>query len=137
MQEMLETRVWSLSWEDPLEEGMAIHSSILACEIPWTKEPGGLWSIASHRAGHDWSNLAHVHVLYNRILFIHSIYNSLYWLVPSSQSNTLPPHLLLGKPVLYVCESVSALQIKAFNLDEAYFISFFIYGWCFSFQVKE
>ena len=36
-----ETRVPSLDWEDPLEEGMAIHSSILACRIPWTEEPGG------------------------------------------------------------------------------------------------
>ena len=88
---------------------MAIHSSILASEILWTKEPGGLWSIASHRVGHDQSDLAHVHVLYNRILFIHFIYNSSYLLVPRSQSNTLPPHLLLGKSVLYVCESVSAL----------------------------
>ena len=37
-----ETWVQSLSQEDPLEEGMAIHSSILAWEIPWTEEPGGL-----------------------------------------------------------------------------------------------
>ena len=34
--------VWSLSWEDPLEEEIATHSSILAWEIPWTQEPGGL-----------------------------------------------------------------------------------------------
>ena len=34
--------VWSLGWEDPLEEGMAIHSSILAWRIPWTEEPGGI-----------------------------------------------------------------------------------------------
>ena len=38
---MRETWVRSLAWEDPLEEGMAIHSSILAWEIPWTEEPGG------------------------------------------------------------------------------------------------
>ena len=37
-----ETQVWSLGWEDPLEEGMAIHSSIFAWKIPWTEEPGGL-----------------------------------------------------------------------------------------------
>ena len=36
-----ETQVWSLSWEDPLEKEMAIHSSILAWEIPWTEDPGG------------------------------------------------------------------------------------------------
>ena len=39
---MRETWVRSLGWEDPLEEGMATHSSILAWRIPWTKEPGGL-----------------------------------------------------------------------------------------------
>ena len=38
---MQETRVWSLGQEDPLEEGMATHSSILASEIPWTEESGG------------------------------------------------------------------------------------------------
>ena len=39
---MQETSVQSLSWEDPLEKGMATHSSILAWRIPWTEEPGGL-----------------------------------------------------------------------------------------------
>ena len=42
---MRETRVQSLGREDPLEKGMATHSSILACRIPWTEEPGGLQSI--------------------------------------------------------------------------------------------
>ena len=41
---MPETRVGSLAWEDPLEEGMAIHSGILAWKIPWTEESGGLQS---------------------------------------------------------------------------------------------
>ena len=39
---MWESRVQSLGWEDPLEKEMASHSSILACRIPWTEEPGGL-----------------------------------------------------------------------------------------------
>ena len=39
--------------EDPLEEGMATHSSILPGESPWTEEPGGLRSIGSQRVGHD------------------------------------------------------------------------------------
>ena len=42
-----ETWARSLDWEDPLEEGMATHSSILAWRIPWTEEPGGLQSMAS------------------------------------------------------------------------------------------
>ena len=48
-----------LSQEDPLEEGMATHSSILSWRIPWMEEPGRLWSIGSQRARSDWSYLAH------------------------------------------------------------------------------
>ena len=46
---ILETWVQSLDWEDPLEKGMATHSSILAWRIPWTEEPGGLQSMGSQR----------------------------------------------------------------------------------------
>ena len=42
MQEIQGMQVWSLGQEDPLEEGMATHSSILAWKLPWTEEPGGL-----------------------------------------------------------------------------------------------
>ena len=45
--------VRSLGWEDPLEEEMAIHSSILAWRIPWTEEPGGLQSKGLQRVRHD------------------------------------------------------------------------------------
>ena len=58
MQEPQETWVWSLGWEDPLEEGMATHSSIFAWRIPWTEEPGGLESIGSQRVRHNWSDRA-------------------------------------------------------------------------------
>ena len=44
MQETKETHVRSLDWEDPLEQGMAIHSNILAWRIPWIEEPGSLQS---------------------------------------------------------------------------------------------
>ena len=54
MQEMQETQVRSLGQEDPLEEEMAIHSSILAWKIPWTEEPGGLQSKGFQRVRHDW-----------------------------------------------------------------------------------
>ena len=50
---MQEMQVLSLGQEDPLEEGMATHSRILAWEIPWTKEPGRLLSMGSQRIGHD------------------------------------------------------------------------------------
>ena len=51
--EMGETWVQSLGWEDPLEKGMATHSSILAWKTPQTEEPGGLQSTGSQRVRHD------------------------------------------------------------------------------------
>ena len=50
---MQETWVRSLVWEDPLEEGMATHSTILPWRIPWTEEPDGLQSMGLQRVGHD------------------------------------------------------------------------------------
>ena len=50
---MWETQVQSLDWEDLLEKEMATHSSILAWEMPWTEEPGGLQSMGSQRVKHD------------------------------------------------------------------------------------
>ena len=59
---MQETWIWSLGWEDALEEGMATHSSILAWRIPWTEESGRLQSIRLHKVGHNWSSLACTHI---------------------------------------------------------------------------
>ena len=56
MQEMQETWVQSLGQEDPMEEEMATHSSILVWEILWTEEPDGLLSMGLKRAGHAWSS---------------------------------------------------------------------------------
>ena len=53
--------VWSLGQEDPLEKGMAAHSSILAWRIPWTEEPGGLRPMGFKGVEHDWSNLGRTH----------------------------------------------------------------------------
>ena len=53
MQKVQETQAQSLGWEDPLEEGLATHSNILAWRIPWTVEPGRLQSKGSQRVGHD------------------------------------------------------------------------------------
>ena len=52
---MQETPVWSLGQEDPLEKEMTTHSGMLAWKIPWTEEPGGLYSIGLQRVGHDWA----------------------------------------------------------------------------------
>ena len=71
---MQETWVWSLGWEDPLEKGMATHSSILAWRIPWTGEPGRLQSLGLQRVGHDWvtiflfSKVADLHLFLLKIL---------------------------------------------------------------------
>ena len=51
---MQEIHFRSLAWEDPLENTVATHSSILAWKIPWTEEPGRLQSMGSQRVRHDW-----------------------------------------------------------------------------------
>ena len=68
---MQETQVWSLDWEDPLENGMATYSSILACRIPWTKEPGRLQSMGSQRVGHDWATNTFIHIYIHTYRYIH------------------------------------------------------------------
>ena len=62
--EMRETWIWSLDWEDPLEEGKATHSSILAWRIPWTEEPGGLQSVGLQRVGYDWVTKQRAHIFF-------------------------------------------------------------------------
>ena len=60
---MQETQVRSLGWENPLEKGMATHSSILAWGISWTEAPGGLQSMGSQKVGSDWVTNFHFHSL--------------------------------------------------------------------------
>ena len=52
---ILETQVWSLSGEDPLEKEISTQSSIFAWKVPWTEEPGGLQSRGSQTVGYDWA----------------------------------------------------------------------------------
>ena len=54
-------RVGFLGWEDPLEEGLVTHSSIIVWEIPWTEEPGGLQSIALQGVRHNWETACTQH----------------------------------------------------------------------------
>ena len=68
---MQETRVWFLGWKDSLEKGMATHSSILAWEIPWTDEPGGLQLIWLQRARHDWATNIYTHTASLHVLLCH------------------------------------------------------------------
>ena len=51
--EVQETRIWSLGQEDPLEKGLATHSSILAWRIPWAEKPGRLQFVGSQRIRHN------------------------------------------------------------------------------------
>ena len=77
MPETLETWVRSLGQEEPLEEEMATHSSILAWKILWTEEPGGLQSMGSGRVGHDRVSTCTDHVesfLFREILSLTRIY---------------------------------------------------------------
>ena len=64
--EDMEMWVWSLGWEDPLEEGVATHCNILAWRIPWTEEPGGLRSIVAKSRAQlkQLSTLACMHQLF-------------------------------------------------------------------------
>ena len=64
------------------EEEMVTHSSILAWRIPWTEEPGGLLSIASHRVGHDWGDLACMHALEKEMATHSSI---VAWRIPGTE----------------------------------------------------
>ena len=63
---MQETRVQFLGWEDPLEEGMATQSNILAWRIPWIEEPGGLQSIVL-AVRQDWSDSVCTHTHTHRL----------------------------------------------------------------------
>ena len=67
---MQETQVWSLSWDDPLEKGMATHSSILAWRIPWTEGPGKQQSMGLQRVRHDWATNTHTPYIFWSYYFI-------------------------------------------------------------------
>ena len=69
-------QVWSLGWEDPLEEEMATHSSILAWEIPWTREPGRLQSMGlqSQTGLSNWA-CTHTHTQ----IYISTFYTWRHW----------------------------------------------------------
>ena len=93
------TWVQSLGQEDPLEKGIATHSSISAWRIPWTEEPGGLQSVGSQTVGYNWNDLAHMSI-------------------GSVMSSNCPvlcrPLLLLPSafPSIRVCSNESALLIR-------------------------
>ena len=82
MQEMQGTQVWSLGWENLLEEEMAARSGTLAWKIPWTVEPGRLQFMGSQRVGHYLATEQHIYVCVcicrNIYTNIHNIYVCIY-----------------------------------------------------------
>ena len=94
-----ETRVRSLGQDDPLEKEVATHSSILAWEIPWTEEPGGLRSMGSQRVAHDLATTPsinqltsfHLSILLSIISSFFCVHSSyLFWLVYSWKMSWWP-----------------------------------------------
>ena len=69
-----EILVQPLDWEDPREEVTAIHFNILAWGIPWTEEPHSVQSIVLHRAGHNWRDLAHMHLCKTEVYGVKSLF---------------------------------------------------------------
>ena len=106
---MQESRLQSLGWKDPLEEGMATHSSILAWQIPWPEEPGGLQCIGSqsrtrlkwsctqtiHRITEDELTSSHLSTVLSRSVF--TTMKSPLWIFFSSDSNCFPLLVKLSK----------------------------------------
>ena len=92
---MQETWVRSLGWEDPLEEGMATHSSILAWGLPWTEEPGGLQSVTEATKARTEGASASVLGLKAGL---------------AAWASLLPPtsHVNLGNAAPFLCASVSS-----------------------------
>ena len=73
-----ETQVQSLGCKDPLEKGMATHSSILAWRIPWTEEPGRLQFTGSQRVKHD-EPVMHIHTSYYIFSLQHEFSHTCYF----------------------------------------------------------
>ena len=86
-------RVWSLGGEDPLEKGMVTHSTILACRIPQTEEPGRLQSVGSQRVKHDRSDWACIYALCWFLPYNNMNQPSVYICpLPLKPPSHLPPH---------------------------------------------
>ena len=96
---MQEMWVWSLDWKDPLEKGMASHSSILAWEIPWVEEPGGLQSMESQEL--DMTEYAHTHVQKAPRLCYYAFSSDL--MTKSHHFCSLPSYMLLKPPLPHCC----------------------------------
>ena len=130
---MWEMLIRSLDQQDPLEEAMATHSSILAWRVPWTEEPGALQSIGSHRVGHDLRDLALMHTIFKG--YFPFIVITKYWLhspcctvhpwayaTPSSLCLPLPHPCIISPPSSLVTTNLHSVSLLLF-----YYIHYVLY----------
>ena len=107
---MQEMWVWPQGWEDPLEEVIAINSSILAWKIPWMEESGRLQSIALQRVGQDWSDWAGTY----RVIWKYISLDS-YWVLfsyyPYRIKHKNNETALLGENVMIFCNLTTPADV--------------------------
>ena len=101
-------QVQPLGWEDPLEEGTATHSSILAWRMPRTEEPGGPWSMGPQRVRPDGSDLAHTRDRVSAWYVSLRVFRALV-LVSCCCCNKLPPFLCLKTTQVSYITTTSAM----------------------------
>ena len=94
IQETQEMWVQFLDWENPLEEGMTTHCSILVCRIPWTEETGGLQSTGSQTAEHNWRDWPHRHAY--GLCFVNVLHLPVHWKVCFSPMKRIEVILFRG-----------------------------------------
>ena len=119
-----ETRVQSLGQKDPLEKGMAIHSSILAWQIPWTEESGKLQSMGSQRVGHDWATNMFTFTLRrettNPLLKGNYLTSNTYLFICKALSHWILKRVLVTKRLFLVCLFLMSPTWRPYPLE--YFI---------------
>ena len=140
---MQKTCVWSLGREDPLEKGMATHSSILTWRIPWTEEPGKLQSMGLQKVSQEqWlssvQSLSHVQLFATPWTAAHqaslSFINCRSPLNPMSIKSMMPSnHLILCRPLLLL--PLIFPSIRVFSNESALYIRWPKY-WSFSFNIN-
>ena len=94
-----QTRVWSPGRDNPLEVGMATHSTILAWEISWWEEPGGLQSMGLQRVRHDWSDWACRHA--RTCMYVWCICWVVWEFINCELSRTSVGYILSSRPLLF------------------------------------
>ena len=136
---MQDTRIRSLGWEDPLEKGIAIHSSILAWRIPWTEKSGGAQFMGLQRIRHDWmtNTHTHTHMIFIPVLYIYHVVspismtlNSTYTFRHKFRNHTQSPDqnsLLHAKPSSWNFRLFSARILPVIQRFTSILIPWFLY----------